>query len=262
VPALIQRLGRLNRRAEDGDPTCPFIIADTLGADGKFSPLPYGADDLETARKWLDECLGEKLFLVKLDLDGGSAWEPWRTTLGDEVLLRVHREFAQVDDMQPKVLKDLLTKRWLSNLSDEEKKEKEKWLDGLEDCELRELGERLVQVDRNLSQAVLAAAWEKLQETDADVPRYLSAWLDFGPATPVLELREGSPNVTVVLEQDWAALKAGEKTLAEVALPMSVPPVKRDKRPFDWNIGQHNGVPVAHKEAITYDPERGATWAK
>jgi CRISPR-associated endonuclease/helicase Cas3 len=172
VPSLIQRLGRLNRHAKDGDPTRPFIVTDPLGADGKFSPLPYDADDLETARAWL-----------------------------------------------------------------------------------RELG------NDDLSQADLAAVWEKLQDARADVPRYQSAWLDFGPATPVLELREGSPNVTVVLEQDWAALKAGNKRVAEVALPMPVPPPKRGNKRFEWQAGEFNGVPVARKDAIVYDPQRGATWA-
>ncbi len=172
VPSLIQRLGRLNRRAKDGDATRPFIVTDPLGADGKFSPLPYDADDLETARAWI-----------------------------------------------------------------------------------RQLG------NGDLSQADLAAAWEKLQDGRADVARYQSAWLDFGPATPVLELREGSPNVTVVLEQDWAALKAGTKRLAEVALPMPVPPAKRGDKRFEWQAGEFNGVPVAREDAIVYDPQRGATWA-
>ena len=182
VPSLIQRLGRLNRRTGEGDPTRPFIVADPLDKDGKFSPLPYDADDLEAARQWLSD-------------------------LGD--------------------------------------------------------GE--------LSQKDLADAWIIMQETSAEVPRYQSAWLDFGPATPVLELREGSPSITVVLEEDLPALKSkgpSKKTLAEVALPMPVPPAKKGGQPFDWQLRDagglvnHNGVPVARNDAIDYDPKRGATWAK
>lgn len=47
VPALIQRLGRLNRRARRGDATCPFLV---LEPDGH---LPYTPAELDTARKWL-----------------------------------------------------------------------------------------------------------------------------------------------------------------------------------------------------------------
>ncbi|MGH8645755.1 MAG: CRISPR-associated helicase Cas3' [Gammaproteobacteria bacterium] len=49
IPALIQRLGRLNRRVTSEAPGVPrpafFLEPD--------SPLPYESSDLETARKWL-----------------------------------------------------------------------------------------------------------------------------------------------------------------------------------------------------------------
>src|SRR5262249_48386096 len=50
VPALIQRLGRLNRRAEEGHPTKAFVM---IEPDGAKSYLPYTAGDLEAARVWL-----------------------------------------------------------------------------------------------------------------------------------------------------------------------------------------------------------------
>ena len=171
VPALIQRLGRLNRKAKPDDRTRPFLVTDPLGPDGKFSPLPYDADDLETAKRWLE-----------------------KVSNGPQ------------------------------------------------------------------SQLDLAQAWERLQDPDAQVPRYQSAWLDFGPATPVLELREGSPSLTVVLHEDWAGLRAESKTLPEVAIPMPNPPGKRGDRPFDWQAGEFNGVPVVRDDALKYDPERGAEW--
>jgi CRISPR-associated endonuclease/helicase Cas3 len=56
VPALIQRLGRLNRRARQGDATKPFIVV------VPDSHLPYTPADLDAARQWL----------VKLAEDGIS----------------------------------------------------------------------------------------------------------------------------------------------------------------------------------------------
>jgi CRISPR-associated endonuclease/helicase Cas3 len=47
VPALIQRLGRLNRHAKDGDPTRPFVV---LTPENN---LPYTPAELEAAKTWL-----------------------------------------------------------------------------------------------------------------------------------------------------------------------------------------------------------------
>nr|AHZ45660.1 CRISPR-associated helicase Cas3 [uncultured bacterium] len=160
VPALIQRLGRLNRRARDGDPTRPFVVVEPASA------LPYTPEALAAARAWLDA------------LGAGP-----------------------------------------------------------------------------LSQQGLARAWEDL---DAGTrPAFVaSAWLDGGPATEVLELREASPGVTVVLERDLAALRSGAVTAARVALPMPPPP-----RALDWRAwGAFRGIPVAPEGKVAYDPERGARW--
>lgn len=54
ISALIQRLGRLNRRAKKiGEPTMPFIV--TLPSDkyGKLSALPYTEDNLNQTQTWL-----------------------------------------------------------------------------------------------------------------------------------------------------------------------------------------------------------------
>jgi CRISPR-associated endonuclease/helicase Cas3 len=66
VPAAIQRLGRLNRRALDGDRTCPFVVveADTL--------LPYNTDELDEAREWLIE-LGD------VDLSQAALATAWQS---------------------------------------------------------------------------------------------------------------------------------------------------------------------------------------
>lgn len=47
IPSLIQRLGRLNRRARDGDPTKPFIVIEPENS------LPYEDDQLQESRNWL-----------------------------------------------------------------------------------------------------------------------------------------------------------------------------------------------------------------
>jgi CRISPR-associated endonuclease/helicase Cas3 len=116
--------------------------------------------------------------------------------------------------------------------------------------------------DEPLSQCDLAEAWERMQDASSPPPRWQSAWLDYGPATPVLELRDGSPTLTVVLEEDWPRLKdPNNKTdLAEVALPMPVRPGD------DWQLKQNdkavdfNGVPIAKMESVAYDPRRGGEW--
>ena len=53
VPSLIQRLGRLNRRAQPGDPARHFVVSEPMTADGRPQPMPYNERDLEDARQWL-----------------------------------------------------------------------------------------------------------------------------------------------------------------------------------------------------------------
>ena len=56
IPALIQRLGRLNRRAKHGsDPIRPFIVHEPTNRRGEFSPLPYKVNQLNEAREWLSK---------------------------------------------------------------------------------------------------------------------------------------------------------------------------------------------------------------
>jgi CRISPR-associated endonuclease/helicase Cas3 len=63
VPAAIQRLGRLNRRArpalpgESSPPPMPFLVVEPVGKDGSSFTLPYTADDFQLGRTWL-EALG------------------------------------------------------------------------------------------------------------------------------------------------------------------------------------------------------------
>jgi CRISPR-associated endonuclease/helicase Cas3 len=52
VPALIQRLGRLNRQAKRGDRTRPFVVLELDPASPGWH-LPYSPADLDAARAWL-----------------------------------------------------------------------------------------------------------------------------------------------------------------------------------------------------------------
>jgi CRISPR-associated endonuclease/helicase Cas3 len=160
VPALIQRLGRLNRHAGPGNPTCPFVVIEPDTA------LPYTPADLDAARAWLDR-------------------------------------------LPPAAI----------------------------------------------SQRDLADRWEQSADRPPDlVP---SAWLDGGPATTVVELREASPGITVLMERDRRALQARPKELQRFLLPMPPPP-----RSLNWHAWpRERGIPVAAAEAIVYAPQRGARWA-
>lgn len=162
VPALIQRLGRLNRRAEDGYPTKPFLVVEPEGAKPY---LPYTLADLTAARIWLGKLL-----------------------------------------------------------------------------------------DDGISQQHLANAWE--QSGDAPPLSVESAWLDGGPETKVKALREASPGITVLMEEDRARVKARPKSLARLVLPMPPPP-----RSLNWREWpKERGLPVAPEGTINYSPMRGAQW--
>jgi CRISPR-associated endonuclease/helicase Cas3 len=67
VPALIQRLGRLNRRAspENAIPSKPFITVEP------GTPLPYTSDDLGAARAWLAKIPADRISQKHL----ADAWE-------------------------------------------------------------------------------------------------------------------------------------------------------------------------------------------
>ena len=164
VPALIQRLGRLNRQATAETGTRPFIV---IEPDGH---LPYTPADLEAARQWL-----------------------------------------------------------------------------------RALGEG------PLSQDDLGKAWEQFdaERRPGLIP---ASWLDGGPSTQVLELREASPGITVVLQRDAVKVWSGQVSVARVALPMPPPPKRWKDQWRNWP--EAKGLPVAPEEAIDYCAKRGAQWRK
>jgi CRISPR-associated endonuclease/helicase Cas3 len=161
VPALIQRLGRLNRNAEPDSPVRPFIVVEV----DPDNSLTYTPEELEEARTWL------------------------------------------------KLL-----------------------------------------ASRDLHQRHLVDAWSKTdRSTEPELIQ--SAWLDGGPITTVLELREGSHGVTVLLESDARLVDDGTHDFNFYTLPMPMPP-----RNVDWMSKRYKGIPVVEDETITYDPKRGAQW--
>jgi CRISPR-associated endonuclease/helicase Cas3 len=161
VPAMIQRLGRLNRQAKRGDPTMPFIV---ITPDNH---LPYTPRDLESAVQWL----------TKLPND-------------------------------------------------------------------------------DISQRMVAEAWDQAGEEPPAAAG--SAWLDGGPSTTVKELRELSPGITAVLEDDLLRLRANPKDIQRLVLPMPPPP-----RSLDWQRWQRwRGIPVVPPGTVDYDTKRGARWQK
>jgi CRISPR-associated endonuclease/helicase Cas3 len=116
IAALIQRLGRLNRRAAEGDPTRPFLILEPEHVQ------PYTQADLEEARLWLDrlprESISQRDLITAWQqnsdtrlscgdstwLDGGPKTEVKELrqgTPGINVLLR--QDYPQVQD-QPRQL--------------------------------------------------------------------------------------------------------------------------------------------------------------
>ena len=56
ISSLIQRLGRLNRRATQvTEPTMPFIVVTPLNKTGEIAHLPYSIDEMQEAHQWLNE---------------------------------------------------------------------------------------------------------------------------------------------------------------------------------------------------------------
>lgn len=175
VPSLIQRLGRLNRRAKEGDQTRPFIVIEPVNDEGHLMNLPYTPEDLAAARRWLNEL-----------------------------------------------------------------------------------------PHQDISQQHLANAWE--QDAAKRRPAYVhSAWIDGGPATQVLELREVTPGIVVIRQEDKEEYEKTNhhvsisKMIQEISIPMTMPPRDLDWKSWDKKL---KGVPIAPTGTIEYSAERGAAWQR
>jgi CRISPR-associated endonuclease/helicase Cas3 len=106
----------------------------------------------------------------------------------------------------------------------------------------------------DISQTHLADAWE--QTGDQPPESVTSAWLDGGPITTVIELREASPGITVIMEEDLHRVRVNRNNLGKLTLPMTL-----SKLPWQsWP--RERGLPIAPTGSITYDCKRGAAWQK
>ena len=102
-----------------------------------------------------------------------------------------------------------------------------------------------------LSQRDLAAAWEELSAGPLNLESHLCNWLDGGPLTLPATLREGSPNLTVLMEEDLAEARRHPERLPELLIPM--PP----RGGLEMYHGFYSVAPVG---SIDYDPLIGARW--
>ena len=159
IPSLIQRLGRLNRRAKYGCSTMPFVIHEVE------QPLPYSEEDLGESRKWLEN-------------------------------LKSHP---------------------------------------------------------GISQANLVEAWETGQAQGRENPYIHGAWLDGGPVTAIAGLRETSPGISILMEEDLDSLVHGKSGIQRYVIPM--PP---NKESSSWE--RFKGITVAPRGHVSYDRLRGAEW--
>ena len=105
-----------------------------------------------------------------------------------------------------------------------------------------------------VSQSNLAQAWcaldERRQHTLLE-----SAWTNGGFETTPRHLRESTPGLTVLLQEDATAVERGEIDPVRVRIPMTIP------NGLDWKKWpQVAFAKVPLPEYINYHPERGARW--
>ena len=130
------------------------------------------------------------------------------------------------------------------------------------DDQLNLAREWLASLSGPVSQQDLIKAWKELDVAE-EVSRFQSAWFDYGPANPVLELREDSPSMTVLMAEDTdgGLKRLNSNDIKKVALSM---PLRRDGD--DWMLVTEGrpvlccGIPVAKAGAINYDRSIGGRW--
>jgi CRISPR-associated endonuclease/helicase Cas3 len=110
-----------------------------------------------------------------------------------------------------------------------------------------------------LSQRDLVAAWEAPAGSEV-VERLSSTWLDGRFETWPAPCREGSPGLTVLMEEDARAVAEGRVKTQEVTLPMNPPPESLPWR--SWPRPGRLPYPIVPAGALDYDPLRGARWRR
>ena len=105
-----------------------------------------------------------------------------------------------------------------------------------------------------VSQSDLAQTWGSLDDGRQQGPLE-SAWIDGGFETTPRHLRESTPGITVLLQEDAAAVERGVTDPVRARIPMIMP------RGLDWKKWpQVSFAKVPPPEYISYNPERGAKW--
>ena len=166
IPALIQRLGRLNRRATcESDPFRPFIVLEPTNKRGDFSPLPYKQQQLEEAREWLS-----KLPTSISQVDLVSTWESMKPA---------SREMIEVAST---------------------------WIDGGFDRQVKELREAspgLTVIRREDRDRVLAGTCSLLEVTVPMNPRNGSVLSDWTRVQGAVVVDETQLNYSELLGGEW-----------------------------------------------------------
>ncbi len=106
----------------------------------------------------------------------------------------------------------------------------------------------------DLSQRHLVSAWSQAAGTAETIA---SSWLDGGFDTEPRSVREGSPGITVLMDEDADAVRRDPAQAAAHTLPMPSP---RGTGWLKWPRVAY--YPVAPAGSILYDPNRGARWVK
>jgi CRISPR-associated endonuclease/helicase Cas3 len=110
-----------------------------------------------------------------------------------------------------------------------------------------------------LSQRDLAEAWHS--EEGGPLQLEPSAWMDGGPSTQVMPLRDLQAGMPVILQEDAAHVAKEPGGLAACLIPMTMPPGGL-ARADTWSRcpGRGYNIRIAPPDAIHYSPALGASW--
>ena len=105
-----------------------------------------------------------------------------------------------------------------------------------------------------VSQRDLAQKWGALDDERQQGPQE-SAWIDGGFETTPRHLRDSTPGITVIIQEDAVAVERGLIDPVRVRIPMVMPSGPDWKK---WPQVAFAKVPPP--ECISYNPDRGAKW--
>ena len=111
-----------------------------------------------------------------------------------------------------------------------------------------------------LSQRDLTEAWHS--EEGEPLQFEPSAWMDGGPSTQVMPLRDLQAGMPVILKEDAVYVANEPGGLAACLIPMTMPPGGL-ARAETWSRcpGRGYNIRIAPPDAIRYSPTLGASWS-